>query len=234
MYGAKGREKLIKIRSSLVTLACSLTLVSAQAAGVSSTFDNDADGWFVSDFSGVGNAAANWVAGVIQTGDAFAETTFHAPAKFNGDWSSLYGTALSFDLTEIGRDLNADSYYTALIASGTDVLYWYGGAPLTTFSTFVAPLSASDTRWRLGGSGFNPASGLAPTQAQFLGILGNVTRLQINAEFITGPDNTRLDNVILGAVPEPHTYLMLSLGLVAVGVGARRMKKRPMAADRSA
>ena len=165
-------------------LACSLTLASAQAAGVSSTFDTDADGWFVSDFSGVGSAPVNWNAGVIQTGDAFAETSFHAPFKFNGDWSGLYGSSLSFDLTEVGRDAGADAYYTALIASGTDVLYWYGGAPLTTF-----------------------------------------TRLQINGEFITGSDDTRLDNVILGAVPEPHTYLMLSLGLVAVGVGARRMKR---------
>lgn len=206
-------------------LACSLTLASAQAAGVSSTFDTDADGWFVSDFSGVGSAPVNWNAGVIQTGDAFAETSFHAPFKFNGDWSGLYGSSLSFDLTEVGRDAGADAYYTALIASGTDVLYWYGGAPLATFSTFTAPLSALDTRWRLGGSGFNPASGVAPTQAQFQGILGNVTRLQINGEFITGSDDTRLDNVILGAVPEPHTYLMLSLGLVAVGVGARRMKR---------
>ena len=36
---------------------------------------------------------------------------------------------------------------------------------------------------------------------------------------LTGPDNTRLDNVILGPVPEPETYAMLlaGIGLIAAG-----------------
>ena len=210
------------LRHCLVLAASNFILAGAQAAGVASTFDIDADGWYVSDSLGKGTGTANWISGVIQTADQFGETSFHAPAKFNGDWSSLYGSTLSFDLTEVGRDSGADAYYTAIVASGANVLYWYGGAPLTTFSTFVAPLTELDTRWRLGGTGFNPASGTAPTAAEFQSILGNITRLQINAEFITGADNTRLDNVILGAVPEPQTYLLLSLGLFAVATKLRR------------
>jgi hypothetical protein len=202
------------------------SFVTAQGQGVASRFDTGADGWFISDYRGNGNAAANWINGVLQTGDQFGETAFHAPAKFNGDHASLYGSTLSFDLTEVGRDGGADAYYTALIASGTSVLYWYGGAPLPEFSTFVAQLSASDTRWRLGGSGFDPASGTAPTAAEFQSILGNVTRLQINSEFITGADNTRLDNVILGAVPEPESYLLMGLGLAVLAVARRRAKAR--------
>jgi alkaline phosphatase D len=209
-----------------VALFVGTSLMSAHAQGVSSSFDTDADGWYVSDYLGNGNAAANWINGVIQTNDQFGETSFHAPAKFNGDQSSTYGTRLSFDLTEIGRDAGADAYYTALIASGAQVLYWYGGAPTTAFTTFVAPLSESDTRWRLGGTGFSPLSGVAPTAADFQTILGNVTRLQINGEFITGGDDTRLDNVILGAVPEPQTYLMLGLGLAVLGAAVRRAKSK--------
>lgn len=200
-----------------------LVIPTAQAA--SSTFDADADGWFVSNFNGNGSAPVNWISGVIQTGDQFAETSFHAPAKFNGDHAALYGSTLSFDLTEVARDAAADSYYTAIIASGTDVLYWYGGAPQTVFTTFVAQLSAADTRWRLGGSGFNPSSGSAPTEVQFQTILGDVTRLQINGEFITGADNTRLDNVFFGAaavVPEPQTYLLMVLGLAVLSAAAKR------------
>lgn len=210
----------VKVLCAAALLA-SLPFGSARAAGVGSTFDVDADGWYVSDYLGNGSTSANWLNGVIQTGDAFGETAFHAPDKFNGDWSALYGSTLSFDLTEIGRDAGADSYYTASIASGSQVLYWYGGAPLPTFTTFVATLSATDARWRLGGSGFDPTSGLAPTAAQFQSILGNVTRLQINAEFITGGDDTSLDNVILGPVPEPQTYLLLIAGVAALALRAR-------------
>jgi Laminin B (Domain IV)/PEP-CTERM motif len=213
----------------LMFLASNLIFTGVQAAGVASTFDTDADGWYVSDLLGNGTGTANWISGVIQTADQFAETSFHAPARFNGDWSSLYGSTLSFDLTEVGRDSGADDYYTVIVASGTNVLYWYGGAPLTTFSTFVAPLTEQDSRWRLAGTGFNPASGTAPTAAQFQSILGDITRLQINAEFITGADNTRLDNVIfgaVGAVPEPQTYLLFSFGICAVAMRARRKSAR--------
>ena len=200
-------------RACAAVLLAGAALATAHAQGVASSFDADADGWFVSNFDGSGSAPVTWISGVIQTDDQFGETAFHAPAKFNGDHAALYGSTLSFDLTEVARDGAADNYYTAIIASGADVLYWYGGAPQTVFTTFVAQLSATDTRWRLGGSGFNPSAGSAPTEAQFLSILGNITRLQVNAEFVTGTDNTRLDNVILGAVPELQTYLLMGLGL---------------------
>lgn len=197
-------------RSTIFTVA---TIGTAHAVGVSSTFDTGVDGWYVSDYLGNGATTVNWSSGAIQTDDQFSETSFHAPAKFTGDWSSLYGSTLSFDLTEVGRDSGADSYHTAIIASGSNILYWYGGAPLTTFTTFVANLSITDSRWRFGGSGFDPNSGTSPTAAQFQNVLGNITRLQINSEFITGADDTRLDNVFLGPVPEPETYSMLLAGL---------------------
>lgn len=207
---------------------CAATVMNGtiHAAGVASTFDTDADGWYVSDYLGVGTASATWISGVIQTIDQFSETSFHAPAKFNGNWSSLYGSTLSFDLTEVGRDANADDYHTAVIASGNKILYWYGGAPSTSFTTFVATLSTSDTRWRLGGSGFSPTSGVAPTEADFLAVLSNVTRLQINGEFITGPDDTRLDNVVLGAVPEPGNAALYLIGLAAVAGAVRQSSRR--------
>lgn len=198
---------------------------SAQAAGVASTFDTNSDGWFVSDYLGNGSAAVAWSAGTIGTNDQFGETSFHAPEKFNGDKSSFYGSSLSFDLEEATKDSGANAYYTLIIASGADVLYWYGGAPLPTFTSFSALLSSTDTRWRLGGTGFNPGSGVAPTAAQFQSILANVTRLQINGEFTTGPDNTHLDNVILGAVPEPQTYMMMALGLGVLTMVKRRVKQ---------
>jgi hypothetical protein len=212
-----------------IRIATSLALVATlnvHANSVTSTFDTNADGWYITNYDGTGSALVNWVAGTIQTGDVYSETSFHAPTKFNGDWSSLYGSSLSFDLTEVARDTNANSYYTAIIASGSQALYWYGGAPLPTFSTFIAPLTASDTRWRLGGSGFSPISGATPTEAQFKSILSNVTRLQINAEFVTGNDNTRLDNVVLGTVPEPQGLTLLVCGLAFLAVLNRKSMRK--------
>jgi hypothetical protein len=206
------------------TALAGLVIFNANANGVRSTFDTNSDGWYVSNFDGTGAASVNWTAGTIQTGDVYTETAFHAPAKYNGNWSSIYGSSLSFDLTEVSHDTGANSYYTAIIASGSNILYWYGGAPLPTFTTFIAPLTASDTRWRLGGSGFAPTSGTTPTELQFKAILSNITRLQINAEFITGNDNSRLDNVAFGTVPEPQTYLMLLSSILVLALRERKAR----------
>ena len=56
--------------------------------------------------------------------------------------------------------------------------------------------------WLLGG--------VAPTQAQMLQVLGNVTDLQIRGEFVSGSDIGSLDNVSM--IPEPTSLALLGLG----------------------
>ena len=68
----------------LASLGLVGTLASgpALAAGATSTFDTDADGWTVSDFTVGGGTPASWLpAGMIQTFDAYSWTVFGVIAR---------------------------------------------------------------------------------------------------------------------------------------------------------
>jgi hypothetical protein len=195
----------------------------AFAAGASSTFNADADGWVVVDSSGNGGTTpATWNdGGYISTGDIYGWNSFGAPTKFLGN---LLGQKLSFDLSSSQNDSAANTFFTVLIASGSTELYWYGGTPSTNgFSSFSVNLDMPSTGWRIGGNGYSN-SGAIVTQHEFASVLSNVTRLHIDADWYVGPDNVRLDNVTISPVPEPETYAMMLAGLGLLGFMARRKR----------
>lgn len=201
----------------------SLAIASpALAAGASSTFDSNADGWMVRDISGSGSVAATWNSGgFISTTDSHGWVSFGAPAKFLGN---LFGQKLSFDLYSQGNAASASTFFTVLIGSGTKSLYWFGGPPSTNgYSTFNVSLGSSSPQWKLGGSGYSD-SGTAVTQEEFAAVLSNADRLQIDADWNLGADYVKLDNVTISPVPEPETYAMMLAGLGLLGFMARRKK----------
>lgn len=226
---------MAQLRFRLVAMSGLLAgIAAAHATPVASSFDAGRQGWKVanvSDLPGAGVAAGWDAAGQrLNTGDLFALTTFSAPLAYLGNQSAQYGLALRFDLMDRRKDADADKYATVgLLGAGGDYLLWFGGAPSTSsMTTYTAALSELDPRWRLNATPDSMASGSAPTAAQFKAVLGNLVALRINADWYGGNpavnDDSYLDNVVLGAVPEPQAWGLLAAGLAALAVTVRRRR----------
>jgi hypothetical protein len=86
------------------------------------------------------------------------------------------------------------------------------------WTSYAVPLSEA--------GGWKHVSGAAATAPQIHNVLGNLTALRIRGEFISGPDNGDLDNVVMAAIPEPQAYMLFGAGLGAVAWIARRRTRR--------
>ena len=196
----------------------------ASAAGtVQSNFATDTEGWLLSGdattsvptFVATGGNPGGYAHGTDQT--VGGVWYWQAPAKFLGDRSLSFGQPLSFDLRMRG---------SGPLFANSDVRLEGGGLSLhvdlspvpqnvawTTYSVALDPTGG----WQVGSLG-----GAAATDAQIQQVLTNLGALRIRGEFITGPDNGDLDNVVMAAIPEPQTYLLLGAGLGVVAWITRR------------
>ena len=218
----------------LFCATASLAFFASSAFAVSSTFDTGVEGW-----TGIGDVAAplSWSGtggnpgGNVSLVDSVAggTTYFLAPAAFLGNQSGAIGTSLTFDLKQVfpGAADQFDAPDVILTGAGLTLAFDLASNPANgSWTSYAVPLTS--TGWHLG-----TLAGAAPTAAQFLGVLSNLTALQIRAEYQTGSDTGSLDNVVLatavtGPVPEPETYalMLLGLGSVLAAAGRRRAKKR--------
>jgi alkaline phosphatase D len=176
-----------------------------------SDFSVDDEGWTVS--GDATSAVPTYVAvggnpgGYVHVTDLAANGVWYweAPAKFLGDKLASYGFSLTYQLRMRGSGSLFDS--NDLILNG-------GGVSLHLDQTPPVP---SDVLWtsytallsEFGGWKVGSLAGPAATQFQFQTVLSSLTRLRIRGEFITGPDNGDLDNVVLHGVPEPSFWLIL-------------------------
>ncbi len=202
--------KNVRMVSTMAALAaCSF----AQAA--TSRFDTGTEGWTaVGDFA----APVTWSAtGGNPGGHVFIPdqviggvTYFDAPIDFRGDKSAAFGTNLTFDLMQVypGGSNQFDDRDVVIEGGGLAIAYDTSpNPPNGAWASYAVPLSAGG--WRL-----NSLSGAVATNQQILTVLSSVTLLRIRAEFQTGADTGRLDNVSL--VPEPGSALLLAGGLAAL------------------
>jgi hypothetical protein len=181
-----------------------------------STFDTGDEGWrltgdsttTVPTYVPTGGDPGGFINGVDQVDGG--TWYFVAPSKFLGNDSAAYSQDLSFELRMRGDGPLFENSDVILIGAGLTLAYHTTAIPQDQVWTSYNIALDESSGWKVGDS-----TGPAPTQAQFLAVLSDLTGLQIRGEFITGPDNGDLDNVTMGAVPEPSTLMLAGLALLA-------------------
>ncbi len=133
---------------------------------------------------------------------------------FLGNDTAAYGGSLSYDarlFNPSGSYYQTTNDYDVRLLSnyngGTVLAYFGGFQPTTSWATFTVPLLASGG-WQkfIGSNAYTPA-----TEAELIGVLGNVQQMDIRGNYLSGEDGSGLDNVTLAsAVPEPGTVCLLS------------------------
>jgi hypothetical protein len=214
---------------ALISLAVFGLLPSRSSAGSIATSDfsvND-EGWRIS--GDATSAVPSYVptggnpGGFIQVFDqVLGDVWFwEAPAKFLGNVSGAYGQPLTFDLRMRGSGpLFSDS--DIILAGGSLTLHFETSpVPTDVAWTSYSVLMMEAAGWKVGS-----LAGPAPTQAQFLSVISSLDRLGIRGEFITGPDNGDLDNVVLHGVPEPRSLLLFGTGTLVMSCFGRHCKPR--------
>ncbi|MGE0385108.1 MAG: laminin B domain-containing protein [Gammaproteobacteria bacterium] len=213
--------------TTVAALACiglALPAADAGAAMVVSTFDTDADGWTAT--GDVESQIPVWLAaggnpgGTIEVDDSTTGGVwyFEAPSKFKGDQSLAHGRTLSFDLYQRGSGPQFERADVILQGAGLILELDAGPSPLPleTWQSYSVLLAAA--------SGWTVAGGAAASDAQMLAVLGDLQRLRIRGEFITGTDFGRIDNVRLDAVPVPPALPLLAGAMAALAAVARRRR----------
>lgn len=224
-------------RGALMLWLCAASLPAAAEGNVlaQSNFDGDSEGWTalgsggspswaihsgvsVQYQSGGGNPG-----GHITVQDPDNEWSyFSAPLAFLGNQSAAYGGRLSFDsrLVSAPGGTPANEAEVVLRGAGLTLVHEATASLSATWTSFDIPLMPGS--WRVDDT----FSGALATDAQLQSVLGALSALWINAEYITPVVETvALDNVrLLAPVPEPRQAVLMSAGLCLLVWAARRTR----------
>lgn len=169
---------------------------------ITSTFDNDVDGWTVIDGANGSFQASNGnPGGFFQGTDAPSGTwKFSAPGKFLGDQSDMFGGSLVFDLKQItGTATGGNATGEVELSDGTLTVSTSIAFPTSEFTTYEIALDDSQAWLETSGSvGVNERLDL---------ILSNLQSITIRGEYANGADAAGIDNVVFSAQPlAPSIY----------------------------
>lgn len=211
--------------SFLVVLSVAiLTAPTFVFADIVSTFDTDEEGW-ISVGNGAGTVQYSPSGGnpggaitITDIDNGFAY--FQAPSAFEN--ANLYNQSFAFDMSVSASGPDPIEFPVQLVLEGNGMALILGlTEPTSSFSQYDFHIHES-APWRIHAnrSGvYNPGNS-APTQAEFLDVLDNLTGIYVSADHTNGTTNTgttevaTLDNVTL-SVPEPSTAsLLFAAGLI--------------------
>jgi hypothetical protein len=226
-------QNLLKPIFTAAIVILSVIAYPLRATATMSTFASGTEGWTaVGDVAGpvTWSSAGGNPGGHIELTDQVVGgvTYFVAPPQFHGNYSSAYGTSLTFDLRQ--------SYPGAPDQFDDSDIILSGGGLMLVFDTPMNPANNSWTSYSvllndLSGWHVSTLAGPLATQAQIQTTLANISDLSIRAEYQTGPDTDSLDNVFLfsraSSVPDTApTVLMFGLAISSLALLRRRLTSR--------
>jgi len=162
-------------------------------------FTESAQGWTISGdtetaepiFSTSGGHPGGCITGVDE---ALGETWyFRAPAAMLRRLPEAVNGALSYSLKQSGTIISLIDDDVVIVGAAGRLSYRFRTAPGTDWIDFSVRLSESE--------GWTWNWNRRATQAQIDSVLAAPTRLEIRGEYVTGPDEGSLDNVLLTAEP---------------------------------
>jgi len=169
---------------------------------ITSSFLLNSEGWYAVDLSvatfseATIYGPASWMAaggvpsGCIWTTDPSSQwITFRAPQAYVVSLANAGGGTLSVDINPGLAD--AAPIPVFIIASSIGKLFYSTTLTPSTWHHVSVPLVAS--AWRVG----NYLDGPAPTDEQFATAIATASGLYVNADWHSGNDLTKVDNVVL-------------------------------------
>lgn len=194
-------------------------------AGVSYTFDTDAQGWGIVGGAvnfqwdgALGNGGPGSIRARDLVGGAFDTWFFAAPVVDLGDVSDLYGFDISYDIMSIVGvpGTNNDTAEIVLRGGGIDIGFSFGTPPtLGSWTSWSATVDAT-SGWRLMDSVSNSTlTATMASEAEIMAVLGDLQGLYIRGEYTNGEDQAALDNVSF--VPSPGALSLMAIGGLIAG-----------------
>jgi hypothetical protein len=212
-----------------ITFLSALLLVLAHpvdAAGVTSTFDVDADGWIgipgegsLSFVSSGGYPDGHVRVTDIGVGGGLLGAGAIAPSKFTGNLMEFNNGTLSVDLAAFaGGGRVWSSFGLVRISSTSDEAY---------FDFATSPPSIGT--WQSYSTILTPAN-WGKTPAEWTSILSDVKEIAIGTDAFDGPDTVGIDNFSIGSsapvpVPVPSSILLLFSGISGLGLLGRKYRR---------
>lgn len=203
------------MRFAFVFTLLGLGSAFAQADLLTYNFNTDAQGWRRGDLDAThltmtDVGAATWNAGGFIDADDFAAWSFHLSPLIQQNFSGA--TRIEFDYSS----QFSDAPYPFLIINSTN------GA---LFQVAQVP---ADNQWHHYSYDFTPGtwqfvdtSGTrVATATDIANTLADFRQFGVNADQQSGPEYTRLDNIVV--VPEPMSMVAMGIGLAFLG---RRRRK---------